>query len=449
MKNTKDDVKKEKTVVIYGGRLIDGTGGSVIKDPVIVVQGKRIKAIGKKGLVATPKGAEIIDAKKYTLMPGMFDCHVHVAAYNVLTFHNYRVAIFEVSPQLESFYALFHAQMCFEMGFTTLRDLGRATPKGQFTAELCALRNAINAGIVPGPRLLVCGRAVITNSHLDLVLPRASDRGSDMVADGPWELRRLTREQLRIGVDVIKTSVSGGGGTADEEPDVRNMTQEELDAIVDEAHAFHKPVAPHCFTAQSHKMCVKAGVDTIEHIVFTDDETIAMIKDAGIPVVPTLSHRTDHAIEVRRKIGTPQNVLTKMKKIQPYTFESFKKFHQAGVKLAMGTDMGLDPEMGSNAVELALYVKLGMTPMEAILTATKNAAEALHMDKDLGTLEVGKLADILAVDGDPSRDITVIQKKENIKMVMKDGRPYVDKISPEKKYVMHPEPGAWKIIDNL
>lgn len=438
-----------KPSVINGGRLIDGNGGAVTRNPTIVVEGKKIKAIGIAGQIKVPRGAEVVDARKYTLMPGMFDCHAHLAAYNAATFNNYRVAIFEVTPQLESFYVLFHAHMLFEMGFTTVRDLGRVTPRGQFTAEFCAVRDAINAGIVPGPRLIVCGRAIITNSHLDLVLPRAALRQPGMVADGPWELRRQTREQLRTGADFIKTSVSGGGGTSDEEPDVRNMTQEELDAIVDEAHAFHKPVAAHCFTTQSHRMCVKAGVDTIEHIVFTDDETIAMIKDTGIPVIPTLSHRTDHAIEVRRRIGTPRNVLTKMKKIQPYTFESFKKFHQAGVKIAMGTDIGLDPEMGGNAGELEIYVKLGMTPMEAIQTATKNAAEALGLGKDLGTLEPGKLADIIAVEGDPSRDIRVLQERDNFKMVMKEGSIFVDKISDEKKYVMHPEPGSWKIIDNL
>lgn len=434
---------------IRGGRLIDGNGGPVVRNPVIVVDDKRIKAIGTEGTLQIPAGAEVIDAKKCTLMPGMFDMHVHLAAWNCITFKNYRAAIFEVTPQLESFYMLFHAQLCFEMGFTTLRDLGKSTPFGDFVTEACAVRDAINAGVMTGPRLLVSGRSIITGSHLDLTLPRAAIRAPGMTADGPWELRRLTREKLRVGCDWIKTSASGGGGTADEEPNVRNMVQEELNAIVDEAHAFHKHVAVHCFTSESHRMCVKAGVDTIEHIVFTNDETVKMIADAGIPVVPTLSHRTDHAIEVRRQIGTPENVLTKMKMIQPHTFESFKKMHQAGIKLAMGTDTGLDPEMGQSAKELEIYVKLGMSPMEAIQTATKNAAEALRMDKDLGTLATGKLADVLAIDGDPSSDITVLQKKENILMVMKEGQAYIDKLSPKDKYVIHPSPGQWKIIDSL
>jgi imidazolonepropionase-like amidohydrolase len=439
-----------RTRVIRGGRLIDGNGGPVTNDPVIVVEGKRIKAVGTKGQIPEPAGAEIIDASRYTLMPGLIDTHLHLAAFNCSTFSNYRVSIWEVTPQLQMLYMLFHAQMCMEMGFTTLRDLGRATSRGPFVLEACAVRDAINAGIHVGPRLLVCGRPIITGSHLDLTLPRAAARNFDLTftADGPWALRALAREHLRAGADLLKTSVSGGGGTQDEEPDVRNMTLEELEAVVDEGHAFHKPVAAHCFTAESHKMCVRAKVDTIEHMVFHDRESIAMIKDSGIPVTPTLSHRTDHAIEVRARIGTPRNVLDKMKKIQPYTFETFKVMHQAGIKIAMGTDLGPEPEMGSNAAELELYVKLGMTPMEAIRSATKSAAEALWLGKDLGTIENGKLADILAIDGDPSRDISALCAKDKIRMVMKEGEPWVDKVSAQQRRVVNFDPGSWKIIDN-
>ena len=434
--------------IIKGGRLIDGKGGPVTANPVIVIEGKRIKAIGEQGRLSEPDGANVVDASGYTLMPGLIDCHLHLAAFNCSTFNNYRVSIWEVTPELQSFYMLFHAQLCYEMGFTTLRDLGRATSRGHFVYEACAVRDAINAGIFPGPRLHVCGRPIITGSHLDLTLPRAGLRPPGFTADGPWALRGLAREHLRIGADLLKTSVSGGGGTQDEEPDVRNMTQEELEAIVDEGHAFHKPTAAHCFTAESHKMCVRAKVDTIEHMVFHDKESVAMIKDSGIPITPTLSHRTDHAIEVRARIGTPKNVLTKMKKIQPYTFETFQVMHQAGIKIAMGTDMGPEPEMATNARELELYVNLGMTPMEAIVTATKNAAEAIWLGKDLGTLEAGKLADVVVVDGDPSRDITVLHDKKNIRMVMKEGEAHVDKISAVPRSVVQCAPGSWKIIDN-
>lgn len=437
----------EATIAVKADRMIDVRDGKVVESPVVLVSGDRIEAVGTQADVKIPQGAQVIDASGCTLIPGLIDCHVHIAAFNPLTFANYRVATFEVVPQLQTFYALFHAQTSFEMGFTTLRDLGRLTPRGLLTEELCAARDAIDAGIIAGPRLIIAGRAVISNSHLDLTVPRASKRIPGNVADGPYPLRCMVREQLRIGCDVIKTSVSGGGGTDKEEPDVRNMTQEELDAIVDESHAFHKPVSAHCFTAESHNMCVRAKVDTIEHVVFTTDESIKMILDSGIPVVPTLLHRTDEAIESRREHGTPSFVLNKMKKLQPYCFESFQKMHQAGIKMAMGTDLGYDPEAGRNAVEMELYVKLGMSPLESLQTATINAAEALWLGKDIGSLEKGKKADIVAVRGNPLDDITTLQNKDNIQLVMRDGEAFVDKVSAEKRYVVHAKPGSWTIID--
>lgn len=426
---------------IRGGRLIDATGAATVKNPVIEISGKRIHRIGVEGEIRIPKDAEVIDARKLTLMPGLFDCHVHIAAYNTVSFANYRIAMFEVSPQLQSFYTLYHAQLCFEMGFTTLRDMGRNNAWANFAPELCAVRDAINNGIVPGPRLYVSGRIMTTSSHHDLNLPRAAYRHPGYTADGPWGIRTAVREHLRTGVDIIKTCVTGGA-SADEEGDTRNLTQEELDAAVDEAHGFHKPCAAHCWTALSHRMCVEAGVDTIEHMVYTDDESTRIVVESGTPVSPTLLHRTDHAIEVRKKMGSPGNVLKKMKEVQPHCYESFRRMHQAGVKIFMGTDIQYDPEMGSNATELELYVRLGMTPMEAIQTATKNAAEAMKLQKDLGTLEVGKFADIIAVDGDPLSDITVLQHKNNIRMVMKEGRIYVDKLRETPLYVIHPQPGS-------
>lgn len=441
--------RKNLTLAIRGRRLIDGINDSPVPDPVILIEGSRIKSVGTFKNTIIPEGAHIIDGRECTLMPGMIDLHVHVAAFNCLTFQNYRVATFEVSPQLQMFYCLYHAQLCFEMGFTTLRDMGRGTPHGGYTAELCALRDAINAGIVPGPRMIVSGRTMITGSHFDLLtLPRAAKREPGFTADGPWELRRLAREHLRTGCDVIKTCVSGGMA-ARSDHDVRNMTQEELDAVVDEAHAFNKPVAVHCFTPDGQRMCVKAGVDTIEHMVFTDDDAIARIRDSGRYVVPTLLHRSDIAIERRREHGAAEGLVSKMKEIQSACYETFHSMHAAGVKIAMGTDTTVDPEMGENARELELYVNLGMSAMDAIKTTTRNAAEALGMPGDLGTLEPGKLADVIAVDGDPSRDIRVLQDREQIKLVMKEGEIYVDKLSADRKYVVHPQPAERKIIDGL
>jgi imidazolonepropionase-like amidohydrolase len=434
---------------IKAGALIDGNGGKPLRDPVVAVQGRRIKAVQRARDLKIPANAQTIDCGRATLIPGMMDLHLHTAMHNCMTFHNHRVAQFEIMPHLQQMYALFHAQNCFDMGFTTLRDLGMNGTYGLLVNEMVAVRDSINAGIVEGPRMLIAGFTTMTGSHLDLIQPRAMVRYGFNTADGPWELRKLARKHLLAGVDVIKTCASGGGGTDKEEPDIRNHTQEELDAIVDEAHAVHKIAAVHCFTPAAQRMAMKAGADTIEHMVFNDDETIDLIKQSGTPVTPTLLHRTDHAIELRRAHGTAEFVLKKMKFLQPYCFETFQKMYAAGIKIAMGTDMGFEPDMGSNGAELEIYVKLGMTPMDALLTATRNAAAAIKMDADLGTIEAGKLADIVAVDGDPLRNIAVLKEKRRIQLVMKEGRVYADRRPGKSKSVVNVSPGDWKMIDYL
>ena len=297
--------------------------------------------------------------------------------------------------------------------------------------------------------MLIGGFTTITGSHLDLIQPRAAKRYGFQTADGPWELRKLARTNLLAGCDIVKTCATGGGGTDKEEPDIRNMTQEEINAIVDEAHAFHKPAAVHCFTPNGHRMALEAGADTIEHMVFHDEETVDMIAESGTWMTPTLLHRTDRAIETRKDQGTSQFVLNKMKALQPYCYETFQKMYKAGVNIALGTDMGFDPEMGTNAREMEVYVQLGMKPMEAIQAATKNAAHAIKMEKDLGTVEAGKFADIIAVAGDPSRNIRVLQEKKNIQIVMKEGRVYADRRPGHNKNVVSVTPKDWKKIDYL
>jgi imidazolonepropionase-like amidohydrolase len=434
---------------VLGARMIDCTGAAPVQDPVLVVDGTRIAQIGTRKTIKVPDGADIIDCGKATLIPGMLDIHLHTMMFNCLTFHNFRVAQWEITPELQQMYGLFHAQLCFDMGFTTLRDMGLQTYRGLLVREACAIRDAIDMGIVEGPRMLVAAFTTITGSHLDLIQPRAAERLGFQNADGPWELRKLARTNLLHGADVIKTCASGGGGTDKEEPDIRNMTQVELDAIVDEAHAFHKICAVHCFTPQSQRMALAAGADTIEHMVFSDDETIGMIREKGTHVTPTLSHRTDHAIEMRREQGTSQFVLKKMKSIQENCFDTFQKMHKAGINIAMGTDMGFDPEMGTNAAELEIYVNLGMSPMDALLTCTRNAARAIKLDKQIGTLEAGKLADVVAVAGDPLADIRCLQDKKNIQIVMKEGKVYADRRPGHSKSVVNAEPGSWKIPDYL
>lgn len=433
-------------LVLKGKRLIDGNGGSALEDTAVLVDGKRITRVGPAAEIEAkaPPGAEVVDMGSCTLMPGLIDCHMHIEAFNILTTENYRVATFEVTPQLQMMQALLNAQVCFEMGLTTLRSQGWIGHSGLLTAEALAIRDAIEHGFVAGPRLKISGWAAATGSHLDMILAANAPRPAGTTGDGPWELRRLVRRHVMMGVDWTKTSASGGGGTDKEEPGVRNLSQEELNAIVEESHYAHKPVTCHCFTPESQKMAIKAGVDTLEHAVFTDDEALRVIVAGGKPVIPTLAHRTDRAIEVRRRGGTPEFTLNKMKQLQPHCKETFQRMHQAGVKLAMGTDTQLDPEMGSQAIELEAYVSYGMTPMEAIQAGTRVAADALGIIKDVGTIDAGKYADIIAVDGDPLADIRILQQRERIRMVMKEGRIFVDKRPGHEKYVIHDQTWGWK-----
>jgi imidazolonepropionase-like amidohydrolase len=435
------------TIAIKVGSLIDGNGGATLKDCTIVIADKKIKSIGRSSKIKVPTDAAVIDASDLTAMPGMMDLHIHLCTFNNLTFKNYRVAQWEISPELQQMYMLFHAQLCLERGFTTLRDLGAISSRGLMTASAVALRDSIDAGVLGGPRIICGAFTVGTGSHLDLINPRAAQRDPGSTADGPDEMRKLSRKNLLKGADWLKTCASGGGGTDKELPDVRNHTQAELDAIADEAHAQHKFASFHCFTPDAHRMAIKAGADTIEHMVFYDEDSLEKILETGTPVTPTLLHRTDHAIEIRRQTGTPKFTLEKMKSIQPHAFSTFQKMHKAGVKVIMGTDMGFEPDMGSNADELLLYVKLGMTPMEAIMTATKNTAEALHLEKDIGTLDAGKYADIVLVKGDPSKDIMVLSERTNIMFVMKEGVRMLDRRPGHEKSVIPFDYGSWKIID--
>jgi imidazolonepropionase-like amidohydrolase len=411
--------------VLTAARVLTGTG-EVISSGYVHVKDGHIAGVGP--VAQAPGDAPAtVDLGDVTVMPGLIDCHTQLMAQNALTHANYRVAMVEQRPEIQQMYGLLHAQMCFEMGFTTIRDLGWAGPSGQLTSQMIGVRDAIEKRVVAGPRLVIGGWAVHTGSHLDLGLPGSIERAEGVTADGPYELRAQVRAHMRRGVDMIKTCASGGGGTDHEQPGVLNHTEEELRAIADETHAFGKLCACHCFVPEAQKRALRAGFDTLEHCVWTDDEAIELMLETGTPIVPTLLHRTDRAIDLRATTGTPRFVLEKMKGLQQDCFDTFQRCLAAGVTIAMGTDMGLDPEMGSNAAELELYVQLGMDPHAAIRSATQTAAETIGLGDHTGTLEAGKAADLLVVDGDPVSDITILQDKARIQVVMKDGRMFVDR----------------------
>jgi imidazolonepropionase-like amidohydrolase len=433
--------------VIRAGGVVDATGADPKRDHAVLVEDDKISAIGPIDKIKAD-GAEVIELGDCTILPGLMDLHVHLHAQNQRTYNQFRAATFEVTPQLNMLHALAHAQLTMEAGFTTLRDLGWIAAHGSVVKEAVALREAINARFVPGPRLIIGAFTTTTNSHLEMTLPGGYPRrdGYTYTGDGPWELRKLAREYIRAGADVIKCISSGGTG-ADEDVDKPNlnMTQEELDAAIGEATTFGKRAAVHCYTGETQIMAMKAGASTLEHCIRTSDAAMAMMKDKDVTLVPTLAKRTDEAIEIGSKAGRAPKFSDGMRQGQKLGRETFKKLHKAGVKLALGTDTTVEPYAGRNSQEMLEYVDLGMSPMEAILTGTRNAAAALGMSKTLGTLEVGKIADILAVRGDPTKDITLFMKPDNIRLVMKEGRVYVDKRPKHERSVLQERDRDWAV----
>ena len=433
---------------VIGDRLIDGVASSPIEDGVVVIESNRIRDVGRESAVDVPDAAEVIEVDG-TVMPGLLDLHLHLASHNVVSFKNHRVGLYETLPELQQHYGLHHARIMLDHGFTTLRANPWPTNHADDTSRMeVATRDAIDRGLFEGPRLEVGAFTHITNSHLDVILPRGAPREpqtwkTGWTSDGPDELRKMVREKLLRGVNFIKTVASGGGGTNLEPPNVRNMTQAEIDAVVDEAHAFLKHCSCHCFTPEAQRAAVEAGVDTVEHCVWTDEAALDAIEASGTPVVPTLTIFSDRALALRERTGGSEYVLEKMKQIQPYCDDTFKRFLERDITIAMGTDVHYNPEMGKNAMELELYVDLGMDEMAALKTATRNAAEAIGRGDELGTLEPGKLADLIVVDGDPLEDIALLQERENVTLVVKDGRVAVDRRPGEERFLFPDDEYRW------
>lgn len=419
-------------LILRGGLLIDGNGGDPVPDPEVHVEGGRIAGVcGRTGRTASG-AARVIDCGGRVLMPGMMDLHVHLSCANTVDHAQTELANVIRTPAEMLLDAAKNARFLLDAGFTTLRDLDWITPQGRtFVQEMGALRDAIAAGKLPGPRLITGGFVLTTGSHHDRMLPRVIPRDPTYQGVGPAEVRRVSRRALRDGADLLKACVSGGHCTFDRHDDLwdRGLTQDELDAMVDEAHAFRKSVAAHCHTPLSVKMALEAGVDTVEHCTYVDDEAVSQLAASGTYNVPTLAPRGDTVIEERRRRGAPDFVLAQAREIADHCFASFERYRRAGVRFAMGTDITRHPSTGTNATELGIYVSLGLTEMEAIQTATRNAADALGMLDNLGTVEAGKIADIVAVDGNPLDDISCLQDVNRIKLVVKDGAVVVNRLS--------------------
>src|SRR6478752_8882941 len=398
----------QKTYV-HAGHLLDVKTGKLLDNVLVTIEGDRISSVGSG---SAPAGAKVIDLPNATLVPGLIDAHTHI------TFDpNFGYQELGVSLPKEALIGAKNARLTLEAGFTTVRNLGASG-----YADV-ALRDAINEGMVPGPRMDVSGPALsITGGHCDQnLLPYEWHAKADGTADGVEHVQQKVREIIKYGADVIKVCATGGVLSKGDDPRASQYTLEEMKAIVADAHRLGRKVAAHAHGAQGIAWASEAGVDSIEHGSYIDDAVIAMMKKNGTYLLPTL-YLADWMRENAAKIGLPAMYATKMKDVTAVSRQNIKKAFNAGVKIAFGTDASVYPH-GLNAHEFAVYVQIGMTPLQAIQTATVNAADLLGWSK-IGSIENGNFADIIAVNGDPLKDVTLLQDPV---MVMKGGTVYKQK----------------------
>jgi imidazolonepropionase-like amidohydrolase len=393
-------------VVIRAGHLLDVKSGKMLSDQAIVIEGDNIVGVGPAS--ATPAAdATTINLPNATVLPGLIDAHTH------LTFNpSFGYETLGISIPREALIGAHNARVTLEAGFTTVRNVGA---RGYSDV---ALRDAINAGDVPGPRMLVSGPALsITGGHCDNdLLPYEYHATSDGVADGIENVQHKTREIIKYGADLIKVCATGGVLSKGDDPNASQYTLEEMKAIVADAHRLGRKVAAHAHGAQGVIWASEAGVDSVEHGHLMNDAAIATLKKNGTYLVPTL-YLIDWQRENAAKANLPDYTRHKMQIVSEAAKTNAKKAIEAGVKIGLGTDAAVYPH-GLNAHELAVYVSLGMTSLQAIQTATINDADLLGWSDKIGTLEAGKWADIIAVDGDPLQDVTTLQ---HVKFVMKGG----------------------------
>jgi imidazolonepropionase-like amidohydrolase len=412
-----------KTVYIRAGRLFDGTSDTLRQNAVIIVQDDRIQSVVTEGRSAVPPGADVIDLSHATVLPGLIDCHTHLGSradrYNEI----YR---FKDTPFNRAFAAVVNARKTLEAGFTTVRDVGSLP----FMAV--DLRNSINEGLVPGPRIVASGPAIsITGGHGDLnnYSPQTRvtmfpDERNFQIADGVDQVRHVVRAQVKYGVDVIKILATGGVLSKGDSPGAPQFSFDELKTAAEEAHMAGRKIAAHAHGTQGIKNAILAGIDSIEHASLIDDEGIRLAKEHGTYLVMDI-YNDDYILTKAVEFGLPQENVDKEKMVGRLQRENFQKAVQAGAKMAFGTDAGVYPH-GDNAKQFAYMVKFGMTPAQAIHAATTNAADLIGRSKDVGSIEAGKYADIIAVSADPLVDVRVL---ENVGFVMKGGVVYKDAIT--------------------
>jgi imidazolonepropionase-like amidohydrolase len=404
-----------KPIVLKSAHLFDSVSGKLVDHCVIVVLGKNIQAVGTDATI--PADAQMIDLGDATLLPGFIDAHVHLQEE---TSDNFYLDSYQGKlrfPAEKALYGAHYAKLTLESGVTTVRDVGST----DYIA--LGLRNAIRAGMIPGPNMLVSNYAIgSTGGHADqgpyppeLIAPRGVIQG---ICNGQDECRAAVRYQIKYGADVIKFMPSGGVLSLSDPVDNVQLTQDEMNAIVSEAHAWNRKVAAHCHGDRAAKMAIAAGVDSIEHGTFLQDDTLLEMKNRHVYLVPTISAAYWKGKNMDQ---LPPPIRVKPRAASAQIDQMVQHAVKIGVPIAMGTDAGVGPH-GKNAVELWLMTRDGMSPAQALIAGTANGADLLGIADKTGTIEPGKSADIVAVPGNPLVDIEATQHPI---FVMKQGVIYV------------------------
>ena len=409
----------DQTIALKAARLFDGKSNALVQNGVVIVQGDKIVDAGSN--LPIPSGAQVIDLGDATLSPGFMDAHTHLTADFSGNYNERRLRELDLNVSEQAINATAFARATVKAGFTTVRDLGSRFVASREFVDV-ALRNSINKGVIVGPRMLVATKGIgATGGHFDptsgfrdFLFGREPDY-TDGIANGPDEIRKAVRFEVKNGADVIKAAVSGGVLSLADEVDTPQLTRGEMAALVDESHRLRKKVAVHCHGDQAAREAIDAGVDSIEHGSFMKPETVTMMKKKGTFLTPTLM-----ASEwIMGKLDNyPPALQAKAKAATAARSEMFRNAVKMGIKISFGTDAAVYPH-GQNAKEFKLMVDLGMAPIDALKSATANDADLLGITQKVGTLEKGKLADVIAMPGDPTTDITVT---ERVSFVMREGK---------------------------